>query len=296
MQKLSAMSFPEADRNGKRGDFGSGPVYTVVYGTNADLIANAARLYLHRGDVICDVTLNKAVFWQKVNLTAYRFFGTDITGHPSVDFRKLPYNDGFADHLVLDPPYQHGLDHVGAQYDPLRKAAKMTHADIINDFYGGGLREAWRVLRPGGLAWVKCGDEIEASKQRWSHIEIWQLAMELGFKGVDLFVLHRHGRPMLREKRQKHARKNHSFLWIFKRGSKESPEPGQRRPGDLASERQLLLGTLAEVIEDAHRSGEGRRSVEATWEFLRLPRTRLTAYLRMLPQELRAIWTMLRKR
>lgn len=284
------------DHNGQHRDLETGPVYTAVQGTNADLIANVARIYLRRGQVICDVTLNKAVFWRKVNLTAYRFFGTDITGHPSVDFRKLPYSDGFADHLVLDPPYQHGLDHVGAQYDPLRKAAKMSHGDIINDFYGGGLREAWRVLRPGGLAWVKCGDEIEASKQRWSHIEIWQLALELGFKGVDLFVLHRHGRPMLREKRQKHARKNHSFLWIFKKGSKESSELGQRRPGDLASERRHLLGTLADVIEDAQRSGNGRMYVESIWESLRFPRTRLTAYLRMLPQELRAIWTMLRKR
>lgn len=296
MRKLSSKSLPNPQRHGQQRTFKTAPVYTAVQGTNADLISNVARLYLNRGDVICDVTFGKGAFWRKVDRTAYRFFGTDITGRPSIDFRKLPYSDGFADHLVFDPPYQHGLDHVGADYDPWHTARNMTHADIINDFYGGGLREAWRVLKPGGLCWVKCGDEIEASKQRWSHIEIWQLAMELGFEGVDLFVLHRHGKPMLRDKRQKHARKNHSFLWIFRTVSKESPELGQRRSGGSAFERQLLLGTLADVIDDAKRSGEGRQYVEATWKCLRFPRNRLTTFLRMLPGDYQAIWASLRKR
>ena len=293
MQKLSA----KPDRNGQHGDLGTGPVYTLVHGTNADLVANAARLYLHRGQVICDVTFGNGVFWRKVDRTGYRFFGTDITGHPSVDFRKLPYSNGFADHLVLDPPYQHGLDHVGAHYDPWRTARQMTHADIINDLYGGGLREAWRVLKPGGLCWVKCCDEIEAGRQRWSHIEILMMARELGFKDVDLFILHRHGKPMLREKRQSHARKNHSYLWIFEKGSKlPQPELGQRRPGNSVSERRHLLGSLEDMIDHAQRSGDSRPHVKWLWEASGFSRTRLTAYLRMLPQELRAIWASLRKR
>jgi hypothetical protein len=297
MQKLSAMSSPEPQRNGQHGDLGTSPVYTLVFGTNADLIANAARQYLHPGDVICDVTFGKGVFWRKVDRTAYKFFGTDITGHRSVDFRNLPYGNGFADHLILDPPYSHGQDHVGAHYDPWGTARRMTHADIISDFYGGGLREAWRVLKPGRLAWVKCCDEIEAGKQKWSHIEILMMAQELGFTGVELFILHRAATPMLRQKRQINARKNHSFLWILRKPSKSPPsELCHRRPGGPISERQLLLGSLEDMIDHAQRSGEDRRYVEATWEYLRFPRTRLTMFLRLLPQELRAVWASLRKR
>jgi DNA modification methylase len=192
-----------------------------VQGDNADLIANVARLYLRPHDVILDVTIGRAAFWKKVDLSAYRFFPTDIAMKPSVDLRKLPYNDNYADHLVLDPPYQHdGEDHVGAQYNARRTVRKMRHADIVNDLYGGGLREAWRVLKPCGLCWVKCCDQIEAGKQRRAHIEIFTMAQELGFEDVDLFILHRAAPPMLRQRRQLHARKNHSFLWILRKPSK----------------------------------------------------------------------------
>jgi hypothetical protein len=220
---------PEPRGNGKHRDSSTDPVYTVVRGTNADLIANVARLYLHPGDVICDVTIGQAVFWQEVDLTAYKFFGTDIALKPSVDLRSLPYSDSYADHFVLDPPHQHdGEDYTGAQYNARRTVRKMRHADIINDLYGGGLREAWRVLKPGGLCWVKCCDEIEAGKQPWDHIEILKMAQELGFEGVDLFILHRAAKPMLRQRRQIHARKSHSFLWIFRKVSK-SPKRSDAR-------------------------------------------------------------------
>ena len=85
---------------------------------------------------------------------------------------------------------------------------------------GKGLKEAWRVLRPGGIAWVKCCDDVVASKQRWSHLEILQIAEKIGFVAVDLFILHRTAEAVVQHRRQLHARKNHSFLWVFKKGSR----------------------------------------------------------------------------
>jgi DNA modification methylase len=93
----------------------------------------------------------------------------------------------------------------------------MSHDKIIEELYGGGLKEARRVLKSGGLAWVKCGDEVVAGKQRWSHVEILEIAEDLGFEAVDLFILHRDAEPVLQRKRQLHARKNHSYLWVFKK-------------------------------------------------------------------------------
>ncbi|HOX40473.1 MAG TPA: hypothetical protein PL033_21040 [Candidatus Brocadiia bacterium] len=68
---------------------------------------------------------------------------------------------------------------------------------------------------------MKCCDEIVSSKQRWSHIEILKIAEEPGFEAVDLFILHRTSPAMVQEKRQKHARKNHSFTWVFR----SDPDP-----------------------------------------------------------------------
>ncbi|HOX40374.1 MAG TPA: hypothetical protein PL033_20520 [Candidatus Brocadiia bacterium] len=44
-----------------------------------------------------------------------------------------------------------------------------------------------------------------------------KIAEELGFEAVDLFILHRTSPAMVQEKRQKHARKNHSFTWVFRK-------------------------------------------------------------------------------
>lgn len=66
--------------------------------------------------------------------------------------------------------------------------------------------------------WMSLGcDEIAAGRQRWSHIEILDLARRIGFEAIDLFILHRLADPMLQHSRQLHARKNHSFLWILKK-------------------------------------------------------------------------------
>ena|GEM_PF-1695775 len=186
-----------------------GPVYTVVRGDSSDLIAEIARIYLKPGAVVCDVTIGLGVFWQKINIDEIELYGTDIAMEKPVDLRKLPYPGGFADVLVLDPPHQHdaALPITGARYNARRTVGNMTHDQIISELYGGGLKEAWRVLKPGGYAWVKCCDEIVSSKQRWSHIEILKITDELGFEAVDLFILHRTSPAMVQEKRQKHARK-----------------------------------------------------------------------------------------
>jgi hypothetical protein len=92
----------------------------------------------------------------------------------------------------------------------------MSHKDII-ELYKGGIREAKRVLRPGGMLWVKCKDEIEGGHQRWSHVEIYNAATDLGFYGLDLFVLVTQVPCGLRWRNgQRHARKNHSYLWVLR--------------------------------------------------------------------------------
>ncbi len=82
--------------------------------------------------------------------------------------------------------------------------------------YLEGMREMKRVLKPEGLLWVKCQDEIESSYQRWSHLEIYEMAKHLGFFGKDLFVLKQARYPKIQHEKQHHARKCHSYLWVFK--------------------------------------------------------------------------------
>jgi len=202
------------------------PVTTVVLGTNDQLIADVASLYLTDGDVVADVTYSTGRFWKKVNLSRYTFLASDLippaAGVLAADFRALPYHNGSIDTVVFDPPYIHspGKGMLATRYNGLATTDMITYADIMQ-LYEDGMTEATRVLRDGGQLWVKCKDTLASERQRWSHITVFELADKLGFYARDLFLLVPPAPSSVttgRWARQLHARKVHSYLWIFETG------------------------------------------------------------------------------
>jgi|TARA_R110000803_G_C11885259_1_gene310272 hypothetical protein len=184
---------------------------TARVGNNADLLVDCVKMYANFGDVIVDVTYGKGVFWQKIDLSLYDFKGTDLEG--GVDFKNLPYGDASVDLLVLDPPYMHGGATIKASINDCYRNQNTSHASVIR-LYAGGILEAARVLKKKGRIFVKCQDEIESGKQRWSHLELMSILESFGFCALDLFVLQQKSVPAMRQKTQKTARKNHSFMIV----------------------------------------------------------------------------------
>jgi len=198
-------------------------IYTSEVGDNGDLIAHVVTMYLKPGDSIADVTYGKGVFWRKIDQTNYDVHLSDIiTGPARYDFRNLPYKKETLNCVILDPPYCHnpGQMIVDKNYKNAETTGGMYHNDIIH-LYVDGMREAFRVLKTGGYLLVKCKDEIESSYQRWSHIEIYNAAIDIGFFAEDLFILTQKSNPIVQHKQQQHARKNHSYLWVFKKPSEQ---------------------------------------------------------------------------
>lgn len=236
------------------------PVVSAHTGTNADLIAEVCRLYAPPGSVIADVTYGRGRFWRKTDLAQCTLLASDITAGPGVaavcDFRRLPYRDGSLDVVVLDPPYVHNAGTANPHdYRPTttryngHTTAGLYNADIMG-LYAGGLAEAFRVLRAeGGTCWVKCKDEVEREVQRWSHIAVYHLAIQAGFCARDLFVLTGTTSPQRWPGRvQHHARKTHSYLWIFQRPDKRyarllgRPAPAAKGAPPLATARYCACG------------------------------------------------------
>jgi hypothetical protein len=187
------------------------PILTGVVGNNADLLPKVFELYIPEGSVVADVTYGRGVFWRDIDQSKYRVLVSDIlTG---VDFRCLGYIDESIDALILDPPYMHGGATVKESINECYRNQNTSHESIIR-LYAGGIIEAARVLRQGGKILVKCQDEIESGKQRLSHVEILQLLELFGFRVLDLFVLLQESIPAMRERYQKSARKNHSYLIV----------------------------------------------------------------------------------
>lgn len=198
------------------------PVATAVFGTNADLIADVASLYLRPGDVVADVTYGTGRFWKKTDVSRYRFLQTDLCtdkANITCDFRQLPLLSSSVDTVVFDPPYIHapGKGMLKHRYGGLKTTDMATYADIML-LYKTGLAEANRVLKPDGRVWVKCKDTLASEQQRWSHINVYEMALELGMYARDLFILVPPAPPSMtttRWARQLHARKIHSYLWVF---------------------------------------------------------------------------------
>ncbi len=199
------------------------PIFNCIHGTNADLIATVARLYLRKGDRLADITFGRGVFWRNLNHSDYLFYRSDKITCPSSphDFRQLPYKDRFFDVVVFDPPYAHDgytLKHA-PRYQLASGAGGLPHREIM-DLYRLGMAEAKRILKPGGTLWVKCADEVESHRQRRGHVEVFQVAQDLGLTDEDLFVLMQDRPPVPTGRRQQHARKNCSFLWVFRKPSR----------------------------------------------------------------------------
>lgn len=196
---------------------------------NADIFPQILSLHVADGSKIADVTYGSGVFWRKVDLTKYELITSDIAD--GVDCRKLPYEDGSFDALVLDPPYMEGLlrnnkEHKAGNgaFSTFREyysngdetnGGPKWHAAVTDLYYKAGA-EAYRVLRENGVLIVKCQDEVSANRQWLTHIEIINYYEKLGFYTKDLFVVVRANKAGIsRLKKQKHARKNHSYFLVF---------------------------------------------------------------------------------
>lgn len=199
-------------------------IMTAHYGHNDRLIASVGRLYIRPGALVVDVTYGRGMFWRRTDTSRFRLLAFDLLPMPGAsaraDFRALPLEAAAADVVVLDPPYAHGTTQprdIERAYRNSETTPGATYADIIG-LYRAGMAEALRVLRPGGTCWVKCQDAVEGKQQKWSAIILHAAALQLGFEAQDLFVLVVPSPPGKRSAaRQYHARRNHSYLWIFRK-------------------------------------------------------------------------------
>lgn len=204
-------------------------ICTAHVGTNEDVFPLVMKLHVPPGSVVADVTYGTGIFWKNIPKTSYKLLATDLkTG---VDCRRLAYDDGSTDCVVLDPPYMEGLfrreaDHLAgagtyAAFRSTYSNGEKTengpkYHDAVLDLYFKAGREAYRVLRKYGVLVVKCQDEVSANTQRLTHVEIINEYQSIGFYTKDLFVVVRANRPAVsRIKKQEHARKNHSYFLVF---------------------------------------------------------------------------------
>lgn len=133
---------------------------------------------------------------------------------------ELPYEDGEVDVVVLDPPYLSNPTSATAlktynttyNINASFEAQEINSMDDVLDVYRDGMVEARRVARQ---AWVKRQDAHTSGKFHLNHITIHDMAVEMGWKAQDLFILVPGSKLPMRHPYQKSSRTAHFFLWVF---------------------------------------------------------------------------------
>lgn len=193
-------------------------VGSVINGTNADLIATIAPLYL-TGSVL-DVTYGLGGWWKRFTPDPFTFHDINIDG---VDFTALPYSDNSFDAVCFDPPYiaSGGLTTATGGGADLRVRFGVT-ARTERDLWwliGNGIAETARVVAPGGFLLVKCGDYVGSGRLVLGHLKVIDAAVAVGLgEPWDLIVHHTGSGPgghniytAIR------ARRHHSYLLVFQK-------------------------------------------------------------------------------
>lgn len=140
-----------------------------------------------------------------------------VEGVTQADVCALPCANGSIGSIVFDPPFMFG-HHGQTKNNAMNKRFTMFNKwDDLERTYKGALKEFHRILARGGIVAFKCQDYTD-SKTTLTHCFVHQWASELGFYAKDLFILSwQGGRIYNSQLKQKHARKFHSYWFVFQK-------------------------------------------------------------------------------
>jgi hypothetical protein len=183
--------------------------------TNAHLIEDVARLHFVPGAHVLDVTYGRGKWWTRYQpqyLLAHDKYTLD-----GVDFRDLPEACNTVDTVAFDPPYvsmggrtTSTLGDMTDRYGMID--APRTPADL-RAYIRDGLRECARVA--SRIVIVKCQDYISSGTYQPATNWLFNDALGCGLVIRDRFEHVTRLRPQPPGRRQVHARRNLSTLFVF---------------------------------------------------------------------------------
>lgn len=200
-------------------------IISTVSSDQREILLSILQLYVPGGRFDLDPTFSKGAFYDGVVIAfpKYRFdlVPQNRPGIPAIDqadCRSLPLDSATMGSIIFDPPFihAHGKESViGNRFASYRT----QHA--LRAMYMASLVEFYRVLKTKGILVFKCQDIVESGRQIMNHCYIWQMANSLGFVDRELFVLTADHRMVgHNHHEQQHARKHHSYFWVFEKGTR----------------------------------------------------------------------------
>ena len=207
------------------------PIRSTSY-DQYDIIRDIQKMHAPDGFDL-DPTYSKGMFYRPDDIMEPRlkydlFPKTEDTMQATAE--NLPLEDGSIRSIMFDPPFVAGhtrkkvyrTGELGNRCQTGLMAERFSGFRYVSDLWGWYdecLAEFSRVLKDEGVLVFKCQDTCSSSKNWFSHCFVMNRALAHGFYPRDMFVLlakhripgHNH------RKKQSHARKFHSYFWVFEK-------------------------------------------------------------------------------
>tara|TARA_R100000152_G_C6777629_1_gene207628 strand:- start:1628 stop:2383 length:756 start_codon:yes stop_codon:yes gene_type:complete len=206
------------------------PIIRTVSDDQHEIIRNIQTLYVPEGFEL-DPTYSKGVFYKKYK----KGKACSITGiiDPPLKYdlfpksdevqkasaEDLPFEDNSISSIMFDPPFVAGHTKTAPTGIIGKRFHGFRYVTDLWGWYDQCLAEFNRILKKKGVLVFKCQDTVSSAKNWFSHCYIMERAIVHGFYPRDMFVLlakhritgHNH------KKNQSHARKYHSYFWVFEK-------------------------------------------------------------------------------
>ena len=170
------------------------------------------------GEIDCDPTYSIGNFYKKTGVPEpkYKFdLNPQAENVVKADSRDLPLADESISSIIFDPPFITGCADNGRIG---KRFSCMKDMKVLWAYYFDTMKEFHRILKSNGILVFKCQDGVSGGKNFFSHCNIINQALQIGYYPKDLFVLIKNVRMIQHNlKCQQHARKFHSYFLVFEK-------------------------------------------------------------------------------
>lgn len=181
-----------------------------------ELLKNIVNFYCD-GKIDVDPTYSKGSFYKGTDIVPQFKFDLNPISDDVVkaDFKNIPLEKNSVKSIMFDPPF---LTEGTAKSKIMSRFTSYNSIQQLIGDYSAALAEMYRILDRKGVLIFKCQDTTFYHSNWFIHCTVHDLARQIGFKAKDLFVLVAKNRILRKIDNQEHARKYHSYFWVFTKG------------------------------------------------------------------------------
>lgn len=201
------------------------PIKSISY-NNDEILENIIDLHCPGGFEL-DPTYSIGNFYKgHIAEPKYKFdLHPRVNGVIRANAENLPLPAESVESIIFDPPFILGGNAKGFSRPDDENSCRiekrfsaLRNWDALRKFYTGAVFEFHRILKFKGIMVFKCQDVVTDGKNHFSHVYVMNEAVRAGFYPKDLFVLLAKNRLIGGGiKQQRHARKFHSYFWVFQK-------------------------------------------------------------------------------